>query len=90
VTIWCFIYFYRKFKIMPAIKRTKRRKKVRYSKFTIKLSTRQKRSLENYCTARKTTPTKLIKKMIHRYINGFDKLVPDEYFVSEKQLELFN
>jgi hypothetical protein len=74
---------------MPTIKPTKRRKKVRYSKFTIKLSSRQKKSLENYCTARKTTPTKLIKKMIQRYINGFDKQVPDGYFVSERQLELF-
>jgi hypothetical protein len=74
---------------MPAKKRTKRRKKVRYSKLTLKLSSRQKKSLENYCIARKTTPTKLIKKVIHRYINGFDKQVPDEYFVSEKQLELF-
>jgi hypothetical protein len=74
---------------MPAVKRTKHRKKVRYSKFSIKLSSRQKKSLENYCFARKTTPTKLIKKMIHRYINGFDKQVPDGYFVSEKQLELF-
>ncbi len=74
---------------MPAIKRTKRRKKVRYSKLTIKLSSRQKKSLENYCTARKTTPTKLIKKMIHRFINGFDKQVPDGINVSERQLELF-
>jgi hypothetical protein len=74
---------------MPVKKRTKRRKKVRYSKLTLKLSSRQKKSLENYCIARKTTPTKLIKKVIHRYINGFDKQVPDEYFVSEKQLELF-
>jgi hypothetical protein len=74
---------------MPAIKRTKHRKKVRYSRMTIKLSSRQKKSLVNYCAARKTTPTKLIKKVIHRYINGFDKHVPDEYSVSERQLELF-
>lgn len=75
---------------MPAVKRAKkRRKKVHYSKITLKLSKRQKKSLENYCIARKTTPTKLIKKMIQRYINGFDKQVPEEYFVSEKQLELF-
>jgi hypothetical protein len=74
---------------MPAIKRKRHRKKVRYSKMTITLSSRQKKSLKNYCVARKTTPTKLIKKVIHRYINGFDKQVPDEYLVSERQLELF-
>jgi hypothetical protein len=74
---------------MVIVKHRKRRKKVRYSKLTIKLSSRQKKSLENYCLARQTTPTKLIKKMIRRYINGFDKQVPEGYFVSEKQLELF-
>lgn len=74
---------------MPVIKRTKRRKKVRYSKLTLKLSSRQKKSLENYCIARKTTPTKLVKKMIQRFLNGFDKQVPDGITVSEKQLELF-
>jgi hypothetical protein len=74
---------------MPVKKKAKRRKKVRYSKLTIKLSSRQKKSLENYCMARQTTPTKLIKKMIRRYMNGFEKQVPDEYYVSERQLELF-
>ena len=74
---------------MPVSKRKKKRKKVRYSKLTIKLSSKQKKSLANYCKARKTTPTKLIKKSIKRYINGFDKTVPEEYYVSENQLELF-
>lgn len=75
---------------MPVIKRAKRRKKVRYSEIAIKLSSRQKKSLLNYCNARKTTPTKLIKKMIDRYINGFDKMVPDAIKTSEKQLDLFH
>ncbi len=71
-----------------AIKK-KRRKKIKYKKLVFKLSAKQKKSLENYCKARKTTPTKLIKKSINRYINGFDKSVPDEYFKSERQLDLF-
>jgi hypothetical protein len=74
---------------MPFAKRKKKRKKIRYSKLTIKLSSKQKKSLLNYCKARKTTPTKLIKKSIKRYIKGFDKNVPEEYFVTENQLELF-
>ncbi len=74
---------------MPHTRRKKKRKKIRYSKLTIKLSSKQKKSLANYCKARKTTPTKLIKKSIKRYINGFDKTVPDEYYVTENQLELF-
>lgn len=71
-------------------KRKKSRKKVRYRKITFKLTTKQKKSLENYCNARKTTPTKLIKKSIKRYINGFDKSVPGELYVTENQLDLFD
>ncbi|MCD4789651.1 MAG: hypothetical protein K8R37_06580 [Bacteroidales bacterium] len=76
--------------VMPVIRRKKRRKKIRYKKITFKLSAKQKKSFENYCKARKTTPTKLIKKLLNRYINGFDKQVPDEYYVTENQLGLFD
>lgn len=53
------------------------------------LTARQKRSLENYCTARKTTPTRLIKMAIRKYIDNFSEDVPPKYFVRENQLELF-
>ncbi len=75
---------------MEVTHRRKRRKKVRYSTLSIKLTKKQKKSLENYCRARKTTPVKLIKKSIRRFINGFDKEVPNEYYVTEKQLGLFD
>ncbi len=75
---------------MPLSKRKKVRIKIRYKKITFKLTAKQKKSLENYCSARKTTPNKLIKKSIKRYINGFDKNVPDEYYVTENQLGLFD
>jgi hypothetical protein len=74
---------------MPVAHKKKRKKKIKYKKIVFKLSAKQKKSLENYCKARKTTPNKLIKKSISRYINGFDKSVPDEYFKSERQLDLF-
>ncbi len=74
---------------MPAGRRKTKRKKVRYTKITLKLTTRQKRSLLNYCEARKTTPNKLIKKSIKRYLNGFDRSVPAEYYATENQLDLF-
>ncbi len=74
---------------MPVTHKKKRKKKIKYKKIVFKLSAKQKKSLENYCKARKTTPNKLIKKSISRYINGFDKSVPDEYFKSERQLDLF-
>jgi hypothetical protein len=74
---------------MPGKPRKKKRKRTRYTKVTIKLTARQKKSLFNYCNARQTTPNKLIKKSIRRFINGFDKEIPDEYFVTENQLDLF-
>ena len=69
--------------------RPKRRKKVRYSEIRIRLSYKQKRSLINYCHARKTTPNKLIKKMIRKYISNFADDVPEEYYVTENQLDMF-
>ena len=70
--------------------RSRKRKKVRYSELRIRLSYKQKRSLLNYCHARKTTPNKLIKKMIRPYISNYAVDVPEEYYVTENQLDLFN
>jgi hypothetical protein len=70
--------------------RPKKRKKVRYSEVRIRLSYKQKRSLINYCNARKTTPNKLIKKMIRPYISNYAVDVPEEYYITENQLDLFN
>lgn len=67
--------------------RRKRRKK--YKSVTFKLSARQMKSLENYCKARRTTPTKLIKKSIRGYIEHFATEVPEKYHVSHNQLDLF-
>jgi len=69
--------------------RPKKRKKVRYSEIRIRLSYKQKRSLINYCHARQTTPNKLIKKMIRKYISNFADDVPEEYYVTENQLDMF-
>jgi hypothetical protein len=68
---------------------TRRRKKIKYRKVMLKLSPKQNRSLENYCKARRTTPGRLIKKVIRPYLAGYDKQVPEEYYVSERQLDLF-
>ncbi len=68
----------------------KKRKKVRYSELRIRLSHKQKRSLLNYCNARRTTPNKLIKKMIRPYISNYADDVPEEFFVTANQLDLFS
>jgi hypothetical protein len=73
---------------MPAKKR-KKRKIVRFKTVTFKISARQKRSLMNYCEARGTTPNKLIKKSIRKYLESYADRVPEQYFVTEKQLKLF-
>ena len=72
-----------------ATHRKKQRKKIRYSEIRIKLSMKQKKSLQNYCHARKTTPNKLIKKMIRPYIRNYVINVPDEFYITENQLDLF-
>lgn len=69
--------------------RKKRRKKVRYSEVRLKLSRNQQRSLVNYCTARRTTPTKLIKKMIRPFLSYYSKEVPEDIYVTANQLDLF-
>ena len=68
----------------------KRYKKKKFKKFTFMLSDRQMKSLKNYCSARNTTPNKLIKKSIRSYIEQFDKSVPEKYHVQHNQLDLFN
>ncbi len=67
----------------------KRRKKVRYSQVTLKLTRNQQRSLDNYCKARRTTRTKLIKKMIRPFLSNYSKEVPDGLYVTANQLDLF-
>ncbi|MCK4288757.1 MAG: hypothetical protein KAW86_06110, partial [Bacteroidales bacterium] len=76
-------------KIVRSGRKKKARKAVKYRPFVIILTAKQKKSLENYCHARKTTPLKLIKKVIRPYLNRFEKNVPDEYYVTENQLNLF-
>jgi len=43
----------------------------------------------NYCSARGTTPNKLIKRCLRKYLEGFADHVPENYFIRENQLELF-
>ena len=69
--------------------RRKKRKRTRFTTITFKLTSRQKKSLFNYCEARKTTPTKLIKKMIRPYTEKYAKDVPAELYVTENQLDMF-
>ena len=75
--------------VMGQNKKRKRRN-YHYHAITFKLSAGQYRSLRNYCKARKTTPIKLIKKNIARFITAYEYEVPQEMFLTENQLELFD
>jgi len=72
-----------------AARRKKKPKPLVFKTVSFKLTVRQRKSLRNYCKARKTTPTKLIKKMIRPYINNYAVNIPEEYFITENQLDLF-
>ena len=61
----------------------------KYHAITFKLSQGQYKSLKNYCKARKTTPIKVIKKNIERFISHYEYGVPQEMYLCENQLDLF-
>ena len=67
----------------------KARKPVRYRTLKLKLTTRQKRSLENFCRSRGTTPTKIIKKSIRPLLDNYSGSAPCPPQVSANQLKLF-
>ena len=71
-------------------KKKSRRRNYKYHAVTFKLTSGQYKSLRNYCKARKTTPIKLIKKSIERFISHYEYEVPNELYLTENQLELFN
>ena len=66
------------------------RKRHQYKVVSFKLSARQLKSLKNYCKARKTTPTKLIKKSISYYTGNFSEDVPKKYYATSNQLDIFD
>lgn len=74
---------------MAAIRRKKKRKKTRFHTLKLKLTSSQRKSLLNYCEARKTTPTKLIKKMIRPVLRDYASRVPEKLYLTANQLELF-
>ena len=74
---------------MDSNRKKKKRRTHPYHAITFKLSAGQYRSLRNYCKARKTTPIKLIKRNISRFITAYEYEVPQELYVTENQLQLF-
>jgi hypothetical protein len=67
----------------------KNRKPIRYKTVRLKLTAKQKRSLDNFCRSRRTTPTKVIKRAIRPYIENFSGNIEPVNYVTENQLQLF-
>ena len=67
----------------------KKRKPIRYKTVKLKLTKRQKRSLENFCKSRGTTPIKVIKKSIRPLLDNYAGAEPIPQQVSVRQLDLF-
>lgn len=74
---------------MASTRKKKKRKKTRFHTLKLKLTSSQRKSLMNYCEARKTTPTKLIKKMIRPVLRDYVYRVPEKLYLTPNQLELF-
>ena len=68
----------------------RKRRNYKYHAITFKLSSGQYLSLRNYCKARKTTPIKLIKRNIERFITAYEYEVPSDIYLTENQLNLFD
>ena len=76
--------------VMAQQHKKRKRRSYQYHAITFKLSSGQYRSLRNYCKARKTTPIKLIKRNIERFITAYEYEVPTELYLTENQLDLFD
>jgi hypothetical protein len=68
----------------------KKKKAVRFKKVTITISSRQKKSLMNFCKSRKSTPNKIIKKAIRPLLENYTDLEVHYSDVKHNQLQLFN
>lgn len=75
---------------MP-VKRTKRRKKVKFRKITFKVSGNQYSALHHYCVKHNLTPNKVIRKALKVYLERFGSVIEKHPVkISEKQLTIFD
>ena len=71
------------------MKKKRKRKVTRFKTIKLKVSAKQKKSLENFCKARRTTPNKIIKKAIRPLLENYVNAVPLKNQEKVKQLALF-
>jgi len=68
----------------------KKKKTVKFKQVTISISSRQKKSLMNYCKSKKSTPNKIIKKAIRPLLQNYHELEVNHTSVKVNQLQLFS
>jgi hypothetical protein len=68
----------------------KKRKATKFKVIKIKVSARQKKSLENFCKSRRTTPNKMIKKAIRPLLENYVDAIPRQNSERVRQLALFS
>ena len=66
-----------------------KRKAVKYKTIVFKVTAGQKKSLLNFCRSRRTTPNKMIKKVLRPLLTNYSELEVNTHHVSVKQLQLF-
>ncbi len=74
---------------MAANKKPKKRK-IKFKRFEFKLSEKQKGIIDKFCRAKKISPNKMIKASIRDYISKFADSLPEDDYISENQLKLFD
>lgn len=67
-----------------------KKRKIKYKKFAFKLSEKQKSIIDRFCRAKKVSHNKMIKTAIKEYIRKFADSLPEEDYISENQLKLFD
>jgi hypothetical protein len=72
------------------MRKKKKRKAIKYKTIKIKVSSKQKKSLENFCKVRHTTPNKIIKKAIRPLLENYVNAIPPKNSEKVKQLALFS
>ncbi|HNX07685.1 MAG TPA: hypothetical protein PKL96_08885 [Bacteroidales bacterium] len=73
-----------------AVSKKKKKRKIKYKKFEFKLSEKQKKIIDKFCHAKKVSPNKMMKTAIRDYISKFADSLPEEDYISENQLKLFD
>ena len=75
---------------MP-VKRSKRRRKIKYKSVSLKVSAKQYDLLKRYCAKHKLTPNKVVKKALRVYLERFGPVLDNQTVkVSENQLTIFD